>query len=264
MILTTEQIRMLRQIHKRLVISQDGLSFCRGLHEQNTPCEWELIEGSELIRAMLEDTPDAASPIAQTVNLEQFEPATFAKQFSQAARHGDWIQTYTGRQFWPLDPRAEEVDILDIAQSLGMQCRFNGHASKFYSVAEHCCHVSDLLPDPLKLAGLLHDASEAYLCDLPRPLKRCQGFSDQYLIAERRLEKVIAEVFGFAYPYDRRIHDADNQVLRIEAAQLMLPLHDEWQDRLAPGEYIFNLPCWYPAEASAEFLIRFEQLKARA
>lgn len=175
------------------------------------------------------------------------------------SRQGDWIQTFTGNQFWPLDPRAEEIDIVDIAHSLSMQCRFNGHTEHFYSVAEHCCHVSDFLPDGLKLAGLLHDASEAYLCDIPRPIKRCAGFMESYLLAERKLELVIAAKFGFEYPYDAAIHDADNRMLCTEALQLMAPLHPEWRDRHRPIEGL-DLPCWTPGEATKEFFKRFAAL----
>lgn len=111
-------------------------------------------------------------------------------------RNGDWIQTFTCQQMYPLDPREAEIDILDIAHALANLCRFNGHVKQFYSVAEHSCHVSDLLPQVWKLTGLLHDASEAYLCDLPRPIKRSPGFAEGYLRAERDLERVITKKFG--------------------------------------------------------------------
>ena len=55
---------------------------------------------------------------------------------------GSWAQTFTGRQFFPLDPDPQDIDIVDIAHSLAMQCRYNGHTDRFYSVAEHCVHVS--------------------------------------------------------------------------------------------------------------------------
>lgn len=171
-------------------------------------------------------------------------------------RKGDWIQTFTGLQIYPLDPRIEEIYILDIAHSLSMQCRFNGHTKDFYSVAEHCCHVSDLLPDSLKLTGLLHDASETYLCDLPRPLKRSEGFAEQYLIAETHLERAIAEKFNLHYPYPPEVKDADNRLLATEAWQLMVPLHPEWKDCLNPLQGKV-LGCWTPREAKEQFLQRF-------
>lgn len=151
------------------------------------------------------------------------------------SRNGDWIQTYTGRRIWPLDPRIEEINIDDIAHSLSMQCRFNGHTKHFYSVAEHCCHVHDLVAAPWQRGALLHDASEAYLCDLPRPLKRSEGFAEQYLEAETRLMGVIAERYRIIWPLVKGIHEADNRLLATEALQLMSPLHPEWKDHHDPG-----------------------------
>ena len=57
-----------------------------------------------------------------------------------------WIQTFTGKKFSPLEPRREDIDILDIAHSRSMQCRFNGHCRQFYSVAEHSVRVARILP----------------------------------------------------------------------------------------------------------------------
>ena len=85
----------------------------------------------------------------------------------KALRNGSWLQTYTGIQFWPLDPRPEEIDIQDIAHALSLLCRFNGHCQRFYSVAEHSVHVSTILAPEFGLWGLLHDAAEAYLSDIP-------------------------------------------------------------------------------------------------
>lgn len=73
------------------------------------------------------------------------------------------MQTFSGALYWPMDPRPEDVNILDIAHSLSMQCRYTGHVSKFYSVAEHSVHVSNIVPKELAMCGLLHDATEAYL-----------------------------------------------------------------------------------------------------
>lgn len=87
-----------------------------------------------------------------------------------------WMQTANAHAFDLADPRAEDVDFDDIATALGYQCRFNGHVPRHYSVAEHCCHVSDWLLEAtssadLALAGLLHDAHEAYVGDLSAPMK---------------------------------------------------------------------------------------------
>jgi hypothetical protein len=112
--------------------------------------------------------------------------------------NGNWIMTYTGKHFTPFDPKIEAIDILDIAHALSNICRFGGHCSEFYSVAEHSILVSVLCPPELKLAGLLHDAAEAYLGDIPTPLK-----SLAFRGAEIKLMEVIYRKYGCVKPgYD--------------------------------------------------------------
>lgn len=87
-----------------------------------------------------------------------------------------WITTYTGRRFYPLAPRPQDVCLEDIAHALSMKCRWTGHVRTFYSVAEHSVRVARLLNDQgfdarVQLAGLLHDATEAYLPDVASPIK---------------------------------------------------------------------------------------------
>lgn len=86
-----------------------------------------------------------------------------------------WIQTFTGKQFWPLTPKAEDVCIEDIAHALAFKCRFGGHCKTFYSVAEHSCRVAEILRPEHQLIGLLHDAAEAYLPDVAAPIKSAIG-----------------------------------------------------------------------------------------
>jgi hypothetical protein len=172
------------------------------------------------------------------------------------ARNGDWIQTSQRHQMYPLDPHPSEIDILDIAHALSNLCRFNGHTRWFYSVAEHSCYVSDILPSELKLTGLLHDASEAYLCDMPRPIKRSPGFAEKYLEAEANLMKVIGIQFGFEWPLPEPVNDADNRLLCTEALQLMAPLHPDWKDRYNVVEGL-TIAGWQPERARNEFLNRY-------
>lgn len=84
---------------------------------------------------------------------------------------GPWIRTFTGRKFYLFDPRYTDIAIEDIAHSLAHTSRFGGHLPHFYSVAEHSILVASLVPDPHKLEALLHDAAEAYIGDIVRPLK---------------------------------------------------------------------------------------------
>lgn len=167
-------------------------------------------------------------------------------------RKGDWIQTYTGIAFWPLDAREEEIDILDIAHSLSMQCRFGGHCEEFYSVAEHCCHIYDLVSDKHKLWGLLHDASEAYLVDLPRPVKRS---IPDYKEIENNLMKVICSKFELSEEMPAEVHEADMRILYDEAAQNMKTPPQPWDDRIEP--FGIKLQFWSPQRAKEEFIIRY-------
>lgn len=140
-------------------------------------------------------------------------------------RAGSWMQTYSGGQIWPLDPRPEEIKLVDIAHALSQMCRFGGHSDVFYSVAEHCIHVErrvlEVTKDYLKaLAALFHDGTEAYLIDIPRPIK---PFLTNYYEIEAKLEATMSKIFSYPYPYPPEIKDADNLVLACEARDIMKP-----------------------------------------
>ena len=136
-------------------------------------------------------------------------------------RVGDWIQTFTGKQFWPLDPRPGDIHIEDIAHALSNICRFTGHCRTFYSVAEHSVRVAATLPQRCELWGLLHDASEAYLCDLPRPVKRSGALGVLYCEAERKLSMAVAEKFALDWPEPPEVKLADDILLVTEQRDLM-------------------------------------------
>ncbi len=140
-------------------------------------------------------------------------------------RYGDWMQLYSGKPFWPLDPRAEEIDIADIAHALSQQCRYAGHCLGFYSVAQHSVLVSRNVPLDHAVWGLLHDAAEAYLVDLPRPVK---GVVQGYREAEDRVLAAVAEHFGLAFPIPEAVHLADNEALITEKRDLMAPSMKAW------------------------------------
>lgn len=175
-----------------------------------------------------------------------------------APTHTDWIQTYTGKQFWPLEPRVEDIDILDIAHALSNLCRYGGHVEQFYSVAQHCVLVSRAVPQEHALRGLLHDASEAYLIDVPRPIKRSEGMA-AYREAEKRLEAVIYARFGLAPDEPECIKTADNQLLRTEQRDLMKPAPAAWKDYRV-GALPETIIPWSPATARGMFIRRFREL----
>jgi len=175
------------------------------------------------------------------------------------SRKGSWMQTWTGRAYWPLDPRVEEVHILDIAHALGMLCRYTGHVDRFYSVAEHSWHVSCIVPQCLALVGLLHDATEAYLTDVARPVKRhLSNYKDIELLNWR----VVAERFGVPFELPPEIHYADNAMLFAEKNALMKPSPlPGWGmgDDHIPAAAV-TIRCWTPEQAKEAFLARFREL----
>src|ERR1017187_4953916 len=118
------------------------------------------------------------------------------------------ITTFSGIRFWPLLPNPADIRIEDIAHALSNQCRFGGQAREFYSVAEHCVRVSQLCRPEDALWGLLHDASEAYLSDVPAPMKELPEF-EAYRAAERSLQRVIAVRFGLAPEQATSVSQAD-------------------------------------------------------
>lgn len=132
------------------------------------------------------------------------------------------ILTYTGRWINPFDPDPVVISIEDIGHALSNQCRFTGHVRKFYSVAEHSCRVAGLLTSAEnRLYGLLHDASEAYLSDIARPVKQGLGLGEAYREVEDNLNRTIAGRFGLEYPWPDEVHQADNVMLRTEQRDLM-------------------------------------------
>ncbi|MDD5359463.1 MAG: hypothetical protein PHI79_05790 [Sulfurovaceae bacterium] len=128
----------------------------------------------------------------------------------------DFIVTSTGRKFYMKDIEKNQLHIEDIAIALSRICRFAGHCKRYYSVAEHSILVANLLPPEFALAGLLHDATEAYLGDVTRPLK---NQLQQYRDIEDRLHGHIEKSFDvdFSNPI---IKEADDLALFIEASHL--------------------------------------------
>jgi hypothetical protein len=130
------------------------------------------------------------------------------------------MQTYSGGQFWPLEPRVEDVHITDIAHAIGKLCRFSGHLKCFYSVAEHSIRVSRFVPAEYALWGLLHDAAEAFISDIPRPVKRNIGPTIGEV--EERILRVVAARFGLPWPMSACVVYADNVLLSTEARDLFV------------------------------------------
>ena len=138
----------------------------------------------------------------------------------------DFIITFSKQKFSPLQAKAEEIDIVDIAHALSLMCRANGHVRHFYSVAQHCLNCSREaeargLPEEIQLACLLHDASEAYISDITRPIKRSLP---QYLEFEEVLQNKIFDKFKLAHLTEEEhalVKEIDDSLLYYELLDLM-------------------------------------------
>jgi uncharacterized protein len=171
-------------------------------------------------------------------------------------RYGDWIQTYTGGVFWPLDPRPEEVRIEDIAGALAKTCRYNGHTLLFYSVAEHCVLLSRAVEPQYAAWALLHDAAEAYLSDVPSPVKRfLPGFRE----FEDRIMDAVTTRFQLPPHKPIAVRQADFAILNDEKNALMAREPHPWRrlPERALGVNILALP---PTEAEVAFLDRAREV----
>ena len=171
-----------------------------------------------------------------------------------AAHRGDWMQLASGRAFYPLDPRPEEIHIEDIAAALSKLCRYGGHCKRFYSVAEHCVLMAHAAPDGMHLAALLHDASEAYLSDVIRPIKR---HLENYERIEAELERVIAQRFTLEFPMPAAVKALDNAILVDERDQAMVTPPQPWG--LTEPALGVTLQFWSPEKARYEFLAAFHR-----
>jgi hypothetical protein len=185
----------------------------------------------------------------------------------------DWIRTFTGKRFYPLQPRLQDIDIADIAHALSLQCRFTGHCKRHYSVAEHSLIVASLVPEEQQMQALLHDASEAYLTDVPRTLKRLPEYAF-YREAEKRLQALIYEYFD-CDPEDAPVlKKADVAALGLEAYWLLdVRKGDVWDwcldeaearwgalDKCAAGHWLGTRT---PAVVEWEFVSQVQIFQAR-
>lgn len=177
-----------------------------------------------------------------------------------------FIRTFTGKEFYPLEPRINDICIEDIAHALSNLCRFTGHTKHFYSVAQHSVYVSRFISYPgiekqkeYELYGLLHDASEAYICDISRPLKKQDCFFE-YKLIEHKLQMMIYERFGLKPPdsdVQMELKMADNDLLELEGAALM----NGWKaGNICRKSTKVEIESWIPEFAKLKFLGAFKQL----
>lgn len=156
----------------------------------------------------------------------------------------DCIRTNSGLFINVFEPKPFMISVEDIAHALSFQCRFAGHLNRFYSVAQHsvlCMRMAKVD----KLGALLHDGSEAYISDMPSPIK---ARMPEYKIIEDVLMTAIAEKFGFKFPLSEEVKNIDREILLLE-----------WYHLVANDNK--NFECWTPEKAKFEFLESYFKLK---
>jgi hypothetical protein len=170
-----------------------------------------------------------------------------------------WIITRSAKRFDLLEPAAHMVDPTDIAHALSMQCRFNGHVKTFYSVAQHCLVVAELVPAQYQLEALLHDATEAYVGDLVSPLKQALP---EYRQIEMRVWHAICHRFDIEPVLPPSVHDADLIALATEKRDLMAPHPDAWPCLTGTHPAQFRIKPMTQPEAAQAYFDRLMQLLA--
>lgn len=166
------------------------------------------------------------------------------------------ISTYDGGFFDFENPEGYTYSIYSIAHALSNICRYGGHSTKFYSVAEHSVLVSKLVPDDLALTALFHDASEAFVGDMPTPLK---AMFPEYKKLEERIQKSISDQFGLVYPYPPEIKLADKMMYKAEREQITTIDDNVWYADIPAANT--DVQCLSPELARWQFLQRFDEIR---
>lgn len=165
------------------------------------------------------------------------------------------IVTYSGHTINPLKPNPEDIHIEDIAHSLSNQCRFTGHVKAFYSTGQHSILCSYIVSRAFALEALLHDASEAYLSDIARPVKHADGFGEVYRACEDTLMAAVGERFGVPGTMSPEVKVADTIMLFTEMRDLMPNDPPEGAETLD-----IEIDPWLPDKVERSFIARYAAL----
>jgi hypothetical protein len=179
---------------------------------------------------------------------------------------GPYLQTVSGRWVNPFDPDPAQLDAGDIARALSNLCRFGGHSRAFYSVAQHCVIVSRVVEErggdvEDAFAALMHDAGEAYLGDMPHPLKHRSALGAAFRDAEARLEEAIRDRFGIKAEVPE-IKAVDRALLATERRVFSAEVW-HWPELEDVEPLDLELTPWSPDKAADEFTRRYAELEAR-
>lgn len=165
------------------------------------------------------------------------------------------ISTFDGDFFDFQNPHGFDFKIETIAHALSNICRYGGHSNRFYSVAEHSVLVSRVVPPEFAMVGLLHDASEAFVGDMPSPLK---AMCPEYRAIEDRVQEAIAERYGLQYPFPPEIKFADKSVYKAERLQITNVADEVWHTDIPAADIL--VAGMNPKNARAFFMARYREL----
>ncbi|MCL1887119.1 MAG: metal-dependent phosphohydrolase [Betaproteobacteria bacterium] len=183
-----------------------------------------------------------------------YQEKTIAEHISAKSE----ILTCAGNYFSFINPDAYHFDIKTIAHALSHLCRFTGHTSEFYSVAQHSILVSHLVPPGMQLAGLLHDATEAFVGDMTKPLKE---MFPEFRRIEKNIERAICRQYGIPCPMPHEIKQADLILLATEQRDLMPHIETQWHYLKGIEAMKETITPWPPSLARKRFLERFYELE---
>lgn len=136
-----------------------------------------------------------------------------------------WLLTHSGRQFDLIDPQPDMIDLVDIVKGLSREARFAGQSRYYYTVAQHSVMASRIVPPEFAFEALLHDASEAYIKDIPRPLKQ---LLPDYRAVEAKVDSAVRERFGLPARQSGAVSHADRVMLATERRDLMPADANDW------------------------------------
>lgn len=179
---------------------------------------------------------------------------------------GGSIQTFSGGIFYPLDPRADEINLVDVAHALGNKARFTGHTRKLYSTAEHSVRVSWFLRSQgqslmRQYVGLHHDDSDAYLPDVPTPLKKMPEFA-WFCAIEKKVQEKCYERFNCIIDDYSVIKEVDTILLLTEKRDLMPEKNGNWNTKFTqtPIPKPYEIEPWEPHLAKLIYLAAHREL----